>query len=37
MKGTSSPTQQSSEKLIGIGLMLAGMSVMVHIFLKYDF
>ncbi|WP_255478832.1 sulfite exporter TauE/SafE family protein [Rufibacter sp. XAAS-G3-1] len=37
MKGTSSPTQQSSEKLIGIGLMLAGLSVMVHIILKYDF
>ncbi|WP_223808709.1 sulfite exporter TauE/SafE family protein [Rufibacter hautae] len=31
------PTQQFSEKLIGVGLMLAGISVMVHIFLKYQF
>ncbi|MBC3538906.1 sulfite exporter TauE/SafE family protein [Rufibacter sp. H-1] len=37
IKGNSSPTQQSSERLIGIGLMLAGVSVMVHIFLKYEF
>ncbi|KAA6435909.1 sulfite exporter TauE/SafE family protein [Rufibacter glacialis] len=36
VKGQSSPTQQSSERLIGIGLMLAGVSVMVHIFLKYQ-
>jgi uncharacterized membrane protein YfcA len=37
IKQKKSPNQQSSEKLIGIGLVLAGVSVMVHIFLKYDF
>lgn len=30
-------SQKSSEKLIGFGLMLAGVSVVIHIFLKYDF
>ncbi|MBA9078088.1 sulfite exporter TauE/SafE family protein [Rufibacter quisquiliarum] len=30
-------SQQSSERLIGVGLLLAGMSVVAHIFIKYDF
>lgn len=29
--------QKSSEKMIGFGLILAGASVLVHIFLKYEF
>ncbi|MFB9863641.1 sulfite exporter TauE/SafE family protein [Rufibacter immobilis] len=37
VRSRNNATQQSSERLIGIGLVLAGMSVMVHIFLKYDF
>ncbi|MGV3538393.1 MAG: sulfite exporter TauE/SafE family protein [Rufibacter sp.] len=30
-------SDQSSERLIGIGLLLAGLSVVIHIFLKYEF
>ncbi|RNI31545.1 sulfite exporter TauE/SafE family protein [Rufibacter latericius] len=37
LKGNHSATQQASEKLIGLGLVLAGLSVMVHILLKYQF
>ncbi|WP_245652349.1 sulfite exporter TauE/SafE family protein [Rufibacter tibetensis] len=38
IKGKDATTsQKSSEKLIGIGLMLAGISVMIHIILKYQF
>jgi uncharacterized protein len=37
IKGKRTTAQQTSEKMIGIGLMLAGISVVIHIFLKYEF
>ncbi|WP_242693351.1 sulfite exporter TauE/SafE family protein [Sabulibacter ruber] len=37
LKERNSASQQASEKLIGLGLILAGVSVMVHITLKYEF
>ncbi|WP_192821971.1 sulfite exporter TauE/SafE family protein [Rufibacter sp. LB8] len=37
IKGKNAASQQTSEKMIGIGLILAGLSVVVHIFMKYEF
>ncbi|WP_240337155.1 sulfite exporter TauE/SafE family protein [Rufibacter psychrotolerans] len=37
VRGHKSTSQQASERLIGIGLMMAGLSVLVHITLKYQF
>ncbi|MFC6997308.1 sulfite exporter TauE/SafE family protein [Rufibacter roseus] len=37
LKKEDQSSQHTSEKMIGIGLLLAGVSVVVHIFLKYEF
>ncbi|WP_231583480.1 sulfite exporter TauE/SafE family protein [Rufibacter radiotolerans] len=36
-KRQATTSRKSSERLIGIGLVLAGASVIIHIFLKYEF